>query len=144
MIGKFENFIKNSGFELTWIIYYVIFQISVGILNFLILGVDRLNGSIDFIEVYKNVWKFSHIVFTLIFVIATVTKNGFSKLISTFFKFCFFYVLFSMFINRAPELIFPRKYEDIDTFIIEENISKRLEYRETLLEKLLKKIFNKN
>lgn len=144
MISRFENFIKNSRFEVTWIIYYVIFQISIGVLNYLILEIDKLNGNIDFVELYDNIWKFGNIVFTIVLIIAIITKRGFSKLISSFLTFVFFYILFSMFIYRAPELVFPKKYEDVDTFIVEESILEKSEYRETLLEKLFKKIFNKN
>ena len=144
MISKFEKFIKNSSFEVTWIVYYVIFQISVGILNFLIFGIDKINGSIDFPEIYDNIWKYSIIVFIIVFIFAILSKKGFSKLISSFITFCFFYILSSMFVSQSPELIIPRKYEDLDAFIIEENELDKKQYKETLIEILFKKIFNKN
>lgn len=49
-----------------------------------------------------------------------------------------------MFINQCPLLIIPRKYEDIDSYILEENVTDIKVYKENLIELLFKKIFNKN
>lgn len=144
MISKFEKFIKNSSFEAIWIFYYVIFQLGVGILYLLVLWIDQLNGSIDFETFYYRIWYLSHLVFIIAFIFAIIKNKGFIKLISSFFTFCFFYILTSMFVNQSPELIFPRNYVSIDTFIIEENELYNKQYKETLIEILFKKIFKKN
>jgi hypothetical protein len=128
MIGKFENFIRNSGLETLWIVRFVIFSVALQILIFLFLSITKLilrnaNFELDYkFSDTLNIIFYS--AFFSVFLYSIIKNKGFSKILKSIFRFLFFCFYVNMIMNYglAGTVIIPQKYNNWDDFILFENL----------------------
>lgn len=120
MIAKFEKNIRNSGFEATWAIYFIVFQIIV---SFILVSLVKIFGNSNFINTNQFADSYIKIVFGIFFLIFTILiirEKGSWEIPKSYLTFGFFLIVPLSFISRIESVTIPKKYENWDSFIIEE------------------------
>lgn len=138
MIGKFENFIKNSGLETIWVVYGLVFSLINGLLLWVLTSLFANSNFIDIRKFTDSYLSFSVVVFFIVFTIVSVKKHGVSNIFKSIFRLLFFMIFINGFIQWHSVAIIPQKYNNWDDFILIENEHEGKELKITLIEKLKK------
>ncbi|MGC4128184.1 MAG: hypothetical protein QM564_01195 [Bergeyella sp.] len=141
MIGRFENFIRNSGLEATWSVYNFVFSLINGLLLGFLINLFEDSNFIDIRKFTDSYLNFSIGIFFLVFIIVSIKKLGFSKIFKSVFRLLFFMIFVNGLAQWSGGTVIPNKYNNWDDFILIENLSEEKERKITFIEKLLKKIW---
>lgn len=147
MIGKFENYIRNSGLEMMWVIRFILFSFVLQIISFLFLYSNEIlflnaNFVLDYI-LFSNIKIIFYSLFLIAFIYSVSKNKGFSKILKSLFKLFFFMFFVNILYNGfsfKENIIIPNKYKNWDDFILIENLSDERERQISFIEKIMKKI----
>lgn len=148
MIVNCEKLIRSSGLEMVWIVRLTALSFIFQILIFLFATIAKFllkDANFGITPTFLDSLKITfYIVFYCAFIYTIIKNKGVAHILKSLFSFFFFLTIINSLIIFSGVFITPKKYRDLESFILIELSSENKKYKPTVLEKIYQKLFNKN